>query len=65
MHCNASDVVGVGLEYVYSLKGVVVEYADLHVVGACDYPIFTCDKFAGAHWRLADLERFYQLLFKI
>ena len=65
MHRNASDVVGVGLKYVDSLEGVVVEDTDLHVVGASDYPIFTCDKFACAHWRLAYLERFHQLLFNI
>jgi len=53
---DRANVVGVGLEHVDPLEGVVVEDADLHVVGAGDDPVLAGDEFGGANWRLADLE---------
>lgn len=32
VHCNASDVVGMGLKHVNSFQGVVIKNSDLHVI---------------------------------
>ena len=59
MNREASNVIRVGFEHVDSLERVIVEHSDLHVVWARDDPIFSRHKFARAHGRLADLERFH------
>lgn len=46
------DIVRMGLEGGYFLVGVVVEYAKLEIVRACDEPVLTGDEFDTPDWDL-------------
>lgn len=58
MNGQASDIVRMGLESDNFFMGVVVEDAELVIVGASDEPVFASDEFDAADGDLGDLESF-------
>lgn len=58
MHGEAANVVGVGLKGRHFFARVVVEHAEMEVVGATHEPVAPGDEAHTAHGHLSHLERF-------
>mmetsp|Transcript_22741 Transcript_22741/g.46790 ORF Transcript_22741/g.46790 Transcript_22741/m.46790 type:complete len:461 (-) Transcript_22741:119-1501(-) len=58
VHLHIPDVVGMRLEVLDLLHGVVIVHAQAHVVRRGDEPLFARDEFGAADGQLGDLEGF-------
>ena len=55
---DEAHVVGVGLEFLHLLHGVVIVDAEFHVVGGGDEPLLASDEFGAADGEVGELEGF-------
>lgn len=62
MDSNSSDVVGMSFKLRNLLRGVVVIYSNLEVIGATNNPVFTCDEATSSDGDLCELKRLDGLL---
>lgn len=57
MDLDISDVIGVSLEVLNFLHGVVIVHTDPHIITRADDPLLARDEFGASDWQLGHLKR--------